>query len=267
MVNPSSPRRANRLPLYAALTAIASVLAVGPGCGGRAVPPHGIEFTAVIETNSLAAGISPSALLAGAADNLCKRIDKLDLAGVSIRPTNGDRLLIRLPGLTEAAKTNAVRLIQLAGWLEFRLVHEENDGLIKEGITPPSYELLQFKARQRDGTVKFEKVLVRKKASLAGSCIKGAAVVRDTLGNPEIDFTLTPDGTGAFGDVTRENVGRRLAVVLDGEVFSAPVIQSPIETGHGQITGSFDIKEAFELANVLGNPLPVRLRIVNEASF
>src|SRR5207247_7750360 len=68
-------------------------------------------------------------------------------------------------------------------------------------------------------------------------------------------------GTGRFGEITRANVGQRLAIVLDGVLYSAPVIRSAIETGSGQITGNFDQKEAFELANVLENPLRAPLSL------
>ncbi len=90
---------------------------------------------------------------------------------------------------------------------------------------------------------------------MTGSGIKSAMVVRGNLGEPEIDFTLDAEGADKFAQITRENVDERLAIILDRELYSAPVIQTPIETGSGQITGHFDNKEAFELANVLENPL------------
>ena len=74
---------------------------------------------------------------------------------------------------------------------------------------------------------------------------------------------LTKDGGYRFGEVTRDNLGQRLAIVLDGELYSAPVIQGAIETGNGQITGHFTDQEAFELANVLQNPLRAPLSIVS----
>ena len=95
----------------------------------------------------------------------------------------------------------------------------------------------------------------RSGAEMDGSGIKSAMVVRGNLGEPEIHFTLDSEGAERFGEITRENVHQRLAIILDGELYSAPVIQTPIETGSGQITGQFDNKEAFELANVLENPL------------
>jgi SecD/SecF fusion protein len=87
-------------------------------------------------------------------------------------------------------------------------------------------------------------------------------VVRGNLGEPEIDFELTGDGAKKFGEVTRNNVGHRLAIILDGDLQVAPNIQSPIETGSGRITGNYTIQEAQSIANVLQNPLKAPLKPV-----
>ena len=87
-------------------------------------------------------------------------------------------------------------------------------------------------------------------------------VVRGNLGEPQIDFMLTDDGAKKFAKTTREYVGHRMAIVLDGDLYSAPNIQTPIEGGNGQITGSFTIEQAQELANVLQNPLKAPLHIM-----
>ena len=87
-------------------------------------------------------------------------------------------------------------------------------------------------------------------------------MARGNLGDPQINFELTADGAQKFADVTRENVGHRLAIVLDGELYSAPNINTPIETGSGMIEGSFTPEAAQELANVLQNPLKAPLKIV-----
>jgi SecD/SecF fusion protein len=86
-------------------------------------------------------------------------------------------------------------------------------------------------------------------------------VVRGNMGEPEIHFTLDSEGAAKFAEITREHVHERLAIILDTNLYSAPVIQTPIETGSGQITGQFDNREAFELANVLENPLRAPLTI------
>jgi SecD/SecF fusion protein len=118
----------------------------------------------------------------------------------------------------------------------------------------------------RNGRERIEEVEVRKRAERTGSSIKNAMAVRGNLGEPEIHFTLDSQGTERFAVITREHVHQRLAIVLDGELYSVPVIQTPIETGSGQITGRFDNREAFELANVLENPVNVPHHIVEERS-
>jgi len=91
--------------------------------------------------------------------------------------------------------------------------------------------------------------------------------VRGNLGEPEIAFTLNSQGAKRFAEITGKNIGRRLAIVLDGELCTAPVIRSPIENGSGQITGHFDAKEALELANLLEHPLEVHITLLESRPF
>jgi len=177
------------------------------------------------------------------------------------------RLLIKIAQLNTNELIMVRQMIARPGVLEFRLVDPDSNQDIKNGAIKPGYEVLRLKQRMRDGRERIEEVEVRKRAEMTGSIIKNALVVRGNLGEPEIHFTLDSQGTERFAVITRENVHQRLAIVLDGELYSAPVIQTPIETGSGQITGQFDNKEAFELANVLENPVDVPHHIVEERSF
>lgn len=205
-------------------------------------------------------------VIAHAVEVLRKRVDKFGVAEPVIQPSGRDRILVQLPGLSEADKESAKQTIQKVAFLEFRLVHENNDQLLQTGEIPPGYELLKRKARKQTGATELEQAIVKKKPErgLTGNIVKSAFVTRGNLGQFEIDFTLTMEGATIFGEVTAANVGRRLAIVLDGELYSAPVIQSAIENGRGQITGQFDLREAFELSNVLENPLKVPLAIEEE---
>ena len=92
-------------------------------------------------------------------------------------------------------------------------------------------------------------------------------VTHGSSGEPEITFTLRQNGAAAFGRVTRENVGRRVAIIMDSNVFSAPVIRSPIEGGSGIISGHFSAPEAFALACALDSPLPVSVRVIEWKDF
>jgi preprotein translocase subunit SecD len=102
---------------------------------------------------------------------------------------------------------------------------------------------------------------------LTSRAIESATVSRDNLGRPQINFQLSLKGTELFAEITRTNIGRRLAMVLNGEVLSAPAIMSPITMGSATLTGDFNQPEAFELASLLKNPLNAPVTIVEERSF
>src|SRR5664280_2264792 len=221
----------------------------------------GTSFLVEMDTNRLAQATDADTALSHAIEVLRKRVDKFGVAEPLIQPEGNDRILVQLPGLSAADQESAKAAIQRAAFLEFRLVSPTSDQDIKDGIVQPGYEILKRKERMRNGRERTEEVEVRKKAEMTGSGIKSAMVVRGNLGEPEIHYTLDAEGAEQFAQITRENVHQRLAIILDKELYSAPVIQTPIETGSGQITGQFDNKEAFELANVLENPLRAPLKI------
>ena len=203
--------------------------------------------------------------LSQAVEVLRSRIDRFGVAEPVIQPAGGNRILIQLPGLSEADKESAKVQIQKAAYLEFRMVKEDSDEIIKNNEPiPPGYELLRhIEPQPNNAPPKIEEVIVKKKFEngLAGDIVKSAYPARGNLGEPQIEFRLNDNGAKRFGEVTRNNVGQRMAIVLDGQLYSAPVIQSPIETGNGQITGNFTPQAAQELANVLQNPLRAQLKI------
>ncbi len=221
----------------------------------------GTSFLVSMDTNKLAQSADAETALAHAVEVLRRRVDKFGVAEPLIQPQGNNRILVQLPGLSAADQESAKAAIQRAAFLEFRLVCPTSDQDIKEGVIQPGYEILKRKQRTRDGREQTEEVEVRKRAEMDGSGLKSAMVVRGNLGEPEIHFMLDSKGAERFAEITRANVGQRLAIILDGQLYSAPVIQTPIETGSGQITGQFDNREAFELANVLENPLRAPLRI------
>jgi SecD/SecF fusion protein len=233
----------------------------------------GTSFLVGLDTNYLAADASAAVpqserlhqALSQAAEVLRKRVDRFGVAEPIIQPAGSDRILVQLPGLSDADKDSARAQIQKAAHLEFRLVHPQSKELIGQGVIEPGYEVMKLKEK-RNGQETVENLLVKKHAEMDGGSIAGAMVGRNSLGEPEIEFTLISAGASRFGDITRENMHDRLAIVLDGALYSAPVIQGPIETGRGQITGRFDYKEAQELANVLENPLQVPVSIRSESS-
>ena len=229
----------------------------------------GTSFLVEMDTNNLTAAEQRDTALVNAVEVLRRRVDKLGVAEPLIQPAGGNRILIQMPGLSEADKETAKRQIERAAFLEFRIVHKDSAQLIEQGIAEPGYEVLSMEREMPDRTKRVEKYLVNRKPerNLTGKYIKNAFVTRDTMTNePEIDFELDPEGGRLFAEVTKENIGRQLAIILDGELYSAPVIQSEIPHGRGRITGSFKVEEAIELANVLENPLEAPVKIVEERS-
>ncbi len=223
--------------------------------------------TSKLGTNSLARGLGQSYLVDQAVSVIRRRVDAYGVAEPIIQPAGENRILVQLPGLSEADKIAAKEGIQKAAFLEFRMVDPDMQEHMQTGLIPPGFEVRQEKLHARDGTEGYAPIIVRKtpEHGLTGKYVSGAHVSRDQLtGRPEIAFTMNSEGAEIFAEVTRQNVGQRLAIILDGEVVSAPNINGPIPGGSGQITGDFTEKEAFDLATSLENPLQTPLRIIEE---
>jgi SecD/SecF fusion protein len=130
---------------------------------------------------------------------------------------------------------------------------------------PPGYEVLIQKEQLPGGKSQKDFVVVSKKAAddLKGDIIKDANLGYGNLGELQIEFELTADAALKFGNVTRANVGHRMAIILDGELVTAPSIDEPIETGRGMIHGHYTPDEARGIVSVLQNPLKAPLSIIS----
>lgn len=107
-----------------------------------------------------------------------------------------------------------------------------------------------------NGRTNQETLYVEKAVLLDGHDLKDTHVVTDTLTKqPEIAFELSATGQKRFAEVTRQHIGKRLAIIIDGQVCSAPVIQSEITGGKGQISGNFTQEQARELSNKINQAL------------
>jgi len=259
----------NLLKLVPALLLSLLAGAVGlAGCRPRA-PEHGISFLAEVDTNRVSARLLPGRGVEATVEVLRKRVDVPGVAKPLIQPVGDNRILIRLPGLTEAEKASAKSQIQKAGFLEFRLVHPESDALLKQGTVQPGCEV-KVERRKRQGTVVEVRRLVKKEPErgLTGDYVAESWVTLDPIsGEPKISLKFNSEGARLFGDITREHVGHCLAIILDGELYSAPVIREPILGGTCEISGSFDLAEAHDLAAALQHPLPAPIRILEERKF
>jgi SecD/SecF fusion protein len=228
----------------------------------------GTSFLVAMDTNKLEQAEQKDRVLAQAIEVLRKRVDAFGVAEPVIQPTGENMIEIQLPGLSEAEKEHAREQIQRAAFLEFRMVHENSSQLIGQNLIPPGYEVLTL-IREEDGRTIRQPFLVKiqPEQGLTGQYVRRASVnFHPVTNHPEVSLTFTSEGAAIFAELTRRNVGRLLAIVLDGELYSAPVIRVPILDGRASISGDFSMAEAFGLANVLENPLEVPLIYLQEFS-
>lgn len=227
------------------------------------------------EINEVVLAFEREAALSQAVEVLRRRIDSLGVAEPVIQPIGEDRILVQLPGLSASEMDRARENIQKAAFLEFRFVHPESLSMLEQGLIVPGYERLVATRLAKDGSRISEPLLVRKKRAsgtidgkqveLTGQHVASSAVRRDQFtGQPEIEFRFNSEGADLFAQITRANIGERMAIVLDGHLQSAPNINEPILGGSGRIFGSFTEKEALDLANTLENPLQAPLEILQE---
>jgi SecD/SecF fusion protein len=230
----------------------------------------GIQFvmrmdTSRVETNRVVTSLEKQYLLEQAVEVVRKRVDRFGVAEPAIQPQGDDRILIQLPGMSASQMEDAERQLKQAAFLSFHLVDPENTTHLQEGIVPPGYERRQMKQRdRRTDREYYEPIIIKRGAErgMTGKYVSRAGVSHDSMtGSPEITFQLTSEGAKIFGEITSANVGKSLAILLDGEVVSAPRINGAITGGSGVITGSFSDKEAIELATNLENPLAAPLSV------
>lgn len=201
-------------------------------------------------------------------DILRNRINKSGLVEPEIAAEGSERISIKIPVSTEEQKKEYMKLIQMSAQLEFRLVAKDNDQLLSQYnsdpqhfIPPVGYEKLTMVSSDRFGKKKTEVCFVQLHPEMTGSTITNAFVATNQYGQRQIALEFNTTGAQEFGNVTSANVGRRLAIVLDGTLYSAPVVQGAIY-GNASITGDFSQEEANNVATALacGN-LPATIRI------
>ncbi len=195
-------------------------------------------------------------------ETIRNRIDQFGVLEPDIRPEGEDRILVQLPGIKNPQE--AINLIGKTAVLEFKLVAENvTDQDIREGKIPPGVKVYPMRTTERNARSGETKIALLDKTVLTGQYITDARVEIDSrFGGSHISMEFDPQGARLFERITGENVGRRLAIVLDGVVYSAPQIKEKISGGRAQITGSFTDEEAKVLAIALRTgrlPAPVKI--------
>jgi preprotein translocase subunit SecD len=173
-----------------------------------------------------------------------------------------NQIIVQLPGMADIAR--AKELISTTAVLELKLVESgpmpDQATLLQpfNGQVPDGMEVLPGVPDAANPTPQF--YLVRGASAVTGTDLRNARPTIDELNQPAVSFTLNANGAAKFARVTRENIGRYLAIVLDDRVQSAPVIESAIPSGEARITGSFTQAEVQDLSLILrSGALPARL--------
>ena len=159
---------------------------------------------------------------------LDRRINGIGVAESVVQKAGSNRVIIELPGVKDTKE--AINMIGKTALLEFKIMDEK--GNLGETL-------------------------------LTGGALKKAQVGQGQLGDPQINFELKPEGAIKFAKITRENIGKQLAIVLDGKVQTAPVIKTEIAGGSGSISGNYTVEEAQKTAMLLNSgALPIKAEII-----
>jgi len=216
-----------------------------------------------------------------ALETIRNRIDQFGVAEPLIQRQGRKQIVIQLPGIKDPQR--AKDLIKGTALLEFKMLDESS----KVGLElPPQVERgkyaelrKEFEGRIPEGSeILFENVsgepgspsysvpyLVRKGAVLTGDVLRDARVSIGDFNEPFVSITFDSKGAQEFDRITKANIGKRMAIVLDGTVYSAPVIQDRIRGGRAQITGAFTTNEANDLAIILrAGALPAPMKTLQD---
>ena len=207
-----------------------------------------------------------AAALAQRIEIVRRRIDATGVREPTIQRQGEDRILLQLPGVDDPERVK--RLLGKTAKMTFHLLDSKNSvESAMAGRVPPGAQLMPS-ADELDGSGRPRMYLVRKRVMVSGdSLINAAPSVDQRDGQPVVSFRFDTAGAKRFGKVTRDNVGKPFAIVLDGAVISAPVIREPILGGSGQISGNFTVQTAGDLALLLrAGALPAPLTILEERS-
>ncbi len=185
-----------------------------------------------------------------AVDTIRNRLDQFGLAEPTVAKQGEDKILVEVPGIKSSADEQRIReLIARAAHLQMMAVDEDRAARV--------YTMSPAEARKYRDVIlpdvkdPKKKYLLRQIPILDGSMLTDAKVGFDRNNQPVINFVLNGEGARIFGDFSGKSVGKRMAIVLDDKVYSAPVIRERIGGGRGQISGNFTLNEANDIAIAL----------------
>jgi SecD/SecF fusion protein len=204
--------------------------------------------------------------LAKAIEIIGNRVNGLGVAEPVIRPVGVNRIEVQLPGVSTKDNPEVMNSLRKPARLDFKLVHPVAQ---PPGAVPPGYEAMTLEFEDRKGEVFVEELFIKRIPEMTGEAVADSYPIMDEFGRFKIILRFTSEGQKQFSAVTRtianegQRTGRtgRLAIVLDGKLYSAPTVREEISSDSAEISGSFSQREAIDLANVLNNPLDVPLSV------
>lgn len=221
----------------------------------------GMHLILHVETEKLEDNAKNDAVLR-AIEILRNRIDSIGVGETVIQRQGESEILVQLPGVTN--RDQAIALIGKVAQLEFRLADENPDpNRLKSALegNPPAGYILKYTKDDK------QPILIHDQVDLSGETVSDARVdmSSQSFGQPYVSLKFNAQGTSQFAALTKNNVNKRLAIILDGEVLSAPNINEAILGGEAQISGTFTMEEASLLSLALrSGALPAPMRIEEE---
>lgn len=219
-----------------------------------------------------------------ALETIRNRIDQFGVSEPTIHRQGENEIVVQLPGVKDPKR--AIELVGKTAQLEFKLVDDESPvaAQLPQAVQPGDEEkvlaqvadkipagdevLFEKKVNRETGVAIKIPILLKKQAALTGNLLSEAKVSLDSrFSEPYVSISFNAEGAKLFDEVTAANVKKRLAIILDNSIYSAPVIQERISGGNAQITGSFSMEEAKDLSIVLkAGALPAPLKMLQNVT-
>ena len=196
-----------------------------------------------------------------------RRVNEIGVAEPSIAQQGIDQILVQLPGVTDVERAKGI--IGSPGLLELKIVEgapsSSKEALMVNGKMPDGMDIVPGAGSSGDTSTVY--YMVKKVAAVTGQDLRNARASVDENNRPAVSFTLSNEGGRKFGKVSSENIGRQLAIILDGRVQSAPTLETRINS-EGRITGSFTPEEVQNLSLILrSGALPAKLDYLSEQTI
>tara|TARA_B110000093_G_C12964975_1_gene409177 strand:+ start:388 stop:2925 length:2538 start_codon:yes stop_codon:yes gene_type:complete len=222
----------------------------------------GVGVTLKIAEDAPGSKFEQAEQLRDAIEIMGSRLDGHGVAEPIIRPVGDDAIEIQIAGLSTKDNPEVLEDLKKPARLEFRSVHETlTPDTTPTNKYPVGYEVLAEEIEDRKTGEVFERLMFIKLIPEAtGEIVDDAYVSQTQTGGFQINLEMTSDGADILAAVTERMIGKPLAIVLDGKLYSAPTVNGVLSS-RAQITGTYSQREAIALANVLNNPLAVELRV------